>query len=120
MKGRRIVRFIWFGISIIVGLVLGLVAGWSKSVEKTNASFTSLRQDYQIDIVLMSAEIYNEDNDLGAAVDRLEYLETDNIVLFVQQAVLDAETIGYTKSDLNLMATLAQDLETKLGTGKSK
>ncbi len=121
MRGRRIVRYIWFGISIVVGLVLGLLAGWSKSADTSRASFSSLRQDYQVDIVLMVAEVYHKDQDLPAAKDRLEYLETDDIVLFVQQAVLDAETIGYTKSDLKWMAALAQDLEadSQSGSGNS-
>ena len=117
MRGRRIVRYIWFGISIVAGLVLGLLAGWSKSVNPSKASFSSLRQDYQIDIVLMVAEVYHKDQDLGAAKERLAYLNADDIVLFVQQAALDAETIGYARSDLKLMAALAQDLETDLQSG---
>jgi hypothetical protein len=117
MKERRIVRFIWFGITIIIGLVLGLLAGWSKSIKTSEASFSSLRQDYQIDIVLMVAEIYRGDEDLSAAEKRLAYLEADDIVLFVQQAVRDAETIGYAKSDIKMMNTLADDLEADLGIG---
>lgn len=122
MKNRRIVRFIWFGISILAGLALGLLLGWSKGEDRSSrSSFSGLRQDYQIDIVLMVSEIYHKDQDLSAARERLAYLDADDLVLYVQQAVTDAETIGYTKSDLKMMSALLKDLEADSlsGSGKS-
>lgn len=117
MSGRRIVRFIWFGISIVAGLVLGLLAGWSKSAGPSQTNFSSLRQDYRIDIVLMVAEAYHEDQDMNAAKDRLSYLNADDTLQFVQQAALDAKELGYAKVDLKLMAALAQDLDAEINSG---
>ncbi|MEM5774820.1 MAG: hypothetical protein AAGU05_07425 [Anaerolineaceae bacterium] len=114
MNGRRVVRFIWFGITIVIGLVLGLLAGWSRTIQTSDTSFSGLRQDYQIDMVLMTAEIYNHDHNIGAAQTRLDSLKPDDLLQFVQQAALDAEKIGYAAADIKMMNRLAEDLDVAL------
>jgi uncharacterized SAM-binding protein YcdF (DUF218 family) len=111
VKSRRIVRFIWFGLSILGGIGLGLLAGWSLfPVQYANTSPASLRSDYKIDYVLMTAEIYKSDGDLPAAQGRLAELGEENITRLAQQAALDARDLGYDTRDLNKLVSLAQDL----------
>lgn len=110
-KGRRIARFVWFGISIVLGLVLGLLAGWSRSVKVTDTSFVGLRHDYKVDIVLMVAEIYAKEQNLTTARNQLGYLNEEDIAAFVTQAVVDAEKLGYDKKDLKMLTNLAEDLQ---------
>ncbi len=112
MRSRRIVRYIWFIISIAAGAALGLFIGWSRPVDSANAPPTSLRTDYQLDVVLMIAEIYHQDGDLAAAQRRLIYLDPDDPVRFVQQAALDAHSIGYSTADLELIVSLSQAFTT--------
>jgi len=111
MNGRRFIRYIWFVISIVAGLALGLLAGWSRSLDIVNASPATLRQDFQLDIVLMVAEIYHQDSNLPDAQRRLAFLDPDDSLRFVQQAALDAHELGYTTDDLALIVALAQALE---------
>lgn len=114
MDDRRVVRFVWFGITIVIGLVLGLLAGWSRTIKTSDTSFAGLRQDYQIDLVLMTSEIYNHDKDIDAAQKRLESLQPEDMVKFVQQAAADAEKIGYAPADVKLINRLAKDLDVEL------
>jgi hypothetical protein len=111
MRSRRVVRFIWFGISILVGIAVGLLIGWSLlPVEYANTSPDSLRSDYRVDYILMVAEIYDKGGDIDAAVDWLDPLEGDHAVRMTQQAALDARDMGYEIADLELIVQLAQAL----------
>ena len=111
MDSRRVVRFIWFGISILVGIGLGLLVGWSLfPVQYANTSPASLRSDYKLDYLLMTAEIYQSDGNLADAQARLTILGEENITRLVQQAATDAGDRGYDTRDLNKIVHLAQDL----------
>jgi hypothetical protein len=110
VRSRRIVRFFWFVVSILLGAALGLLIGWSLPVENANPAPDTLRQDYQLDYVLMVAEVYQNDADLVAASRRLELLGADDILRYVQQATLTAQNIGYSTPDLELMVNLSQAL----------
>ena len=111
MDGRRAVRFVWFGISILVGIAAGLFIGWSLlPVEYANTTPESLRMDYKIDYILMVAEIYAAEEDAEAAIMWLEPLASDYSVRMVQQAALDARDLGYEITDLELIVKLSQAL----------
>jgi hypothetical protein len=111
VDSRRVVRFIWFGISILVGIGLGLLVGWSLfPVQYANTSPASLRSDYKLDYVLMTAEIYQSDGNLADAQARLAILGEENITRLVQQAATDASDLGFDTRDLNKIVHLAQDL----------
>ena len=103
-------RYVWFVISILAGTALGIFLGWSRPVDSANAPPESLRDDYQLDVVLMIAEIYQQDQDLPAAQHRLSFLNVEDPVRFVQQAALDAHEVGYSTADLELIVTLSQAL----------
>lgn len=111
MRNRRVVRFIWFAISILVGIAAGLFIGWSLlPVEYADVSPDSLRSDYRVDYILMVAEIYDEEGDIDDAIDWLDPLEGEYTVRMVQQAALDARDMGYDIADLELIVHLAQAL----------
>jgi len=78
-----------FFISLLTGVVLGIIAGlvygWVISpIEYTNGPVTALRQDYIEDYTVMVAEGYVADQNVGGAFERLRLLQTENIPLHVQ------------------------------------
>ncbi len=109
----RAKRFFWFFISILVGMVLGMVYGWMiNPVTYTNTTPDTLRADYKADYVLMVAEIYQKDQNIGLAARRLDLLGATTPLRQVQSAILTAEELGYSEADMDLLARLALALET--------
>lgn len=87
--------------------------GWVVSpVEYVDTTPETLRIDYKSDYVLMVAEAYSQEKDLAQAAQRLSYLGSDMPGQIVREAILFAESQGYTDSDVTLMRSLARDLET--------
>ena len=104
-------RVFWFSISIIIGIVAGLVFGWVAVPRRFAESAPStLRSDYKADYVLMIAEVYQKDKDLTLAVSRLALLGNDLPVRTVQEAIITASQLGYTRKDLQLLGKLSQAL----------
>jgi hypothetical protein len=104
----------WFGfiLAIIVGVAAGLFYGWRISpVEYVDTMPNTLRVDYKSDYVLMVAEAYSADKDLAQAVHRLSFLGTAQPSEIVREAILFAETQGYTDADIARMRSLSRDLE---------
>ncbi len=109
----RLSRFFWFLVSILLGLAAGLGIGWYvRPVPPGEAQPAALRGDYQADYVLMVAEIYDTDKDLPRAVQRLAGLSADAPARAAQQAVIRAGELNYDRRDLELLARLAQALQT--------
>src|SRR4030067_3460633 len=68
-------RWSKFLIALILGAVAGLFSGWVVNpVEYVDIAPQSLRVDYKTDYVLMIAEAYQVDHDMGIAVRRLARL----------------------------------------------
>jgi hypothetical protein len=106
-------RWIRFLIAIIIGAGLGLLYGWAVSpVEYVDTSPDSLRIDYKSDYVLMVAEAYQIEADMALAVRRLALLGSDPPTETVRQALLFAESQGYTDADVALIRKMLRDLET--------
>lgn len=104
-------RWVRFFIAILVGLGLGLYYGWVVSpVEFVDTIPTTLREDFQTDIVLMVAEIYQADGDLAAAVHRLAFLGERPPLEVTQAAVEFATQAGYSARDLDTLDNLLQAL----------
>ena len=106
---------------VAVGIGLGLFYGWViDPVKYVDTTPDSLRIDFKSDYVLMVAEAYNSDRDLGLAVSRLGLLGTKAPTDLVQQAVLfalDKDSQGkqhYIDADVALMQALLQALQTNL------
>lgn len=107
----RIGRILWFFISILAGLALGLLYGWviNPGVE-IQAPASSLRADYRADTVLLVAEIYASEQNPAQAAERLKLLGEGDPLSIVQQAILTAQDLNYPPADITLMASLAQAL----------
>ncbi len=110
----RIGRILWFIISILAGIAIGLLYGWviNPGVE-IQAPGSTLRADYRTDTVLMVAEIYAARQDATLAADQLKLLGEDDPVRIVQQAILTAQDLNYPAADITSMANLAQGLSLK-------
>ncbi|MDR3576458.1 MAG: hypothetical protein P4L50_21525 [Anaerolineaceae bacterium] len=108
-------RIFWFSFSIVIGITAGLVFGWVVEPRRFAESAPStLRADYKADYALMVAEVYQKDKDLTLAVSRLALLGNDLPVRTVQEAIITASELGYTRQDLQLLGKLSQALGSPL------
>jgi hypothetical protein len=106
-------RWIGFILAILLGAAAGMFYGWVVSpVKYVDTTPQTLRIDYKSDYVLMVAEAYSAEKDLARAVSRLASLGSDAPAEVVREAILFAESQGYTDVDVALMRSLARDLET--------
>jgi hypothetical protein len=81
-------RWTKFLLVIILGIAGGMLYGWYVNpVEYVDIAFESLREDYKTDYVLMTAEAYQVNHDLGAAVRRLALLDDIAPSEIVQKAI---------------------------------
>lgn len=109
----RAQRILWFLIAIAVGLAAGLLAGWV-FFPPANSGVTapdSLRSDYKADYVLMTAEIYAQDDNLDDAAARLQFLGSDQPLQYVQIAILTGQDLGYTQADMQALVNLFTALQ---------
>jgi hypothetical protein len=105
-------RWIGFIFSILVGVALGLAYGWIVSpVKYVDTSPDTLRIDYKTDYVLMVAEAYQNENDLGLAVRRLALLGNLSPAEVVEQAIQFAQKYGYAEADITRMQGLWSELQ---------
>ena len=106
-------RFSKFLIAVILGAAAGLFYGWVVNpVEYVDIAPTSLRQDYKTDYVLMVAEAYQVDKDLGQAVRRLAELSSSTPSDIVSTALSYALQHDYGTQDLSLLQALGEALLT--------
>lgn len=106
-------RWIKFLIAILVGIAAGLFYAWIISpVEYSNTTPDALDMQFKTDYVLMAAEAYRREGDLGLAVQRLARLGNPVPADMVRQAVTFAQKAGYNESDLTLMRALGDALVT--------
>ena len=105
-------RWIFFLLAIAFGVVLGLLYGWVVTpVEYVDTTPDTLRRDYKSDYVLMVAEAYKAEGDLGTALRRLALLGNHPPGDIVREATLFAESQGYSDLDVNLLRLLSTALE---------
>ncbi|MBI9047260.1 MAG: hypothetical protein JEZ06_22425 [Anaerolineaceae bacterium] len=111
-SNSRIIRYLWFSVSILIGVLLGFYFGWVlKPLKYTDMQLSQLREDYKADYVLMTAEIFSDDDNIQAAERRLGRLDANQTpVRITQQAILDGRAIHYSADDLELMVRLSQEL----------
>ncbi len=106
-------RWILFFITLAIGAAAGLYYGWViKPVQAPATTYSSLRDDYKADFVLMVAEAYRAEGDLNAAADRLALLGEQNPYAAVSASIRYAVRVGYSQIDLDLMQKLAGALQT--------
>jgi hypothetical protein len=106
-------RWFRFILVILIGLAAGLLYSLVfNPIKVTDAQPGALGVDYKTDYVLMVAEIYHSDQDLGMAIQRLAALGDTSPNEIVTQAILFAEKNGYLASDLSQMRNLSDGLLT--------
>ena len=105
-------RWVRFIISIGIGIGLGLLYGWViNPVDYVDTPPESLRIDFKGDYILMVAEVYYENGDLGLASQALKFLGQESNEEMVLEAIKFAEKEGYLDSDVELMRKLLKDLQ---------
>jgi hypothetical protein len=104
-------RWSKFLIALILGAAAGLFYGWVLNpVEYVDIAPQSLRVDYKTDYVLMVAEAYQVDHDMGLAVRRLARLGSSAPKEFVANALNYALQHDYAPQDLSLFQQLSEAL----------
>lgn len=106
-------RWAKFLIAVVFGAAVGLFYGWVLNpVEYVDIAPQSLRMDYKTDYVLMVAEAYQADHDLGLAVRRLARLASSAPTDIVANALSYALQHDYASQDLSLLQSLGENLLT--------
>jgi hypothetical protein len=106
-------RWAKFLIAVILGAAAGLFYGWVVNpVEYVDIAPESLRVDYKTDYVLMVAEAYQVDHNLGLAVRRLAQLGSSAPTDIAANALSYALQHEYVPEDLSLFQALGEALLT--------
>ncbi|MBP7228038.1 MAG: hypothetical protein KA988_02930 [Longilinea sp.] len=111
MRTRRLLAFL---LMIGLGVVAGLLLGWGPLARtgKSGLPLSSLRSDFRSDYVLMIAEVYAQDGNRTQALEQLQALDEQMTPLsLVQQAIIQAQSLGYSSHDIRTLADLAQALQ---------
>ena len=104
-------RWLSFLVVILIGFALGLFYTWRiNPIDYTESDPDTLRIDFKTDYVLMVAEVYTQERDIGNAVRRLTHLTLSPSDVIVSEAVQQAERFGYNNYDLVVMKLLLFDL----------
>ena len=104
-------RWSKFLIALFLGAAAGLFYGWVVNpVEYVDISPVILRVDYKTDYVLMVAEAYQVDHDMGLAVRRLAQIGSSAPKDIAANAMNYATQHDYAAQDLSLFQLLSEDL----------
>jgi hypothetical protein len=96
----------------VIGGLIGVYFGWVRTPVSINStSISALRSDYKTDYILMIAEVYASDNNINQAVASFSDLGDQPPLRYVQQAIIDAEKLGFSQQDLQLLAGLSSALQ---------
>jgi len=106
---NRVVRIVAFLLAIFVGILAGIFYGWvANPVRYVNTTPDTLRYDYQADFVLMIAEIYQQEDNIGLAAHRLSLLGSNETPLrHVQIAIETARKLNYSSQDIDTLGKLS-------------
>ena len=108
----RFVRLIWFILSIVAGVGIGLAYGWLvKPAGYGGTQPATLRADYKTDYVLMVAEVFQKEGSEALAAHRLSELSSDTPIRTVQAAILAARQLDYSQRDMDTLAHLADVMQ---------
>lgn len=109
MRKRRVLFFV---IAMMFGAAAGIGYGWwVRPMTYTQGNLSNLRIDYRADYVLMVAGIYNREQNLDEARTRLEQLDPGSPERAAREALINAGQLGYSQTDLQLLADLVQVIE---------
>ncbi len=110
MDSERRRRWLFFLLSILIGLAGGLFYGWVlRPVQYRDTTPDTLRPDYKADFVLMVAEAWQAHHDRELAQQYLALLGGDPAQQ-VAEALAYASEVGYGPEDLHRLRLLLQAL----------
>ncbi len=102
-------RFFFFFLAVLVGIAAGVAYGWMlRPMFYSQANLSSLRVDFRTDYALMTAEILHREDNLEEARQRLQALGPDAPDRYASEALISAGQLGYSQSDLQLLADLVE------------
>lgn len=105
-------RWTLFFIVLIISLGIGLYYGWViNPVQYEDTSLQTLRMDYKTDYTLMVAEVYEENQDVTWAMNRLTLLGYASPTECLTESLSFASQAGYTLPDMYLLRDLKNALE---------
>jgi hypothetical protein len=105
-------RWLKFFLTILFGLIIGLVYGWVISpVQYRDTTPVTLRYDFRTDYVLMVAEIFNSSQDVDQAIRQLAQLGSDPPVDLAIESLAYAAQMGYSPEDMILIQNLATAIQ---------
>ncbi|KXK15379.1 MAG: hypothetical protein UZ14_CFX002000399 [Chloroflexi bacterium OLB14] len=110
MSSSNILKVI---IAIAIGAGIGLIYGWViDPIEYVDVTPNILRQDYQIDYVLMTAEAYHYDFDAQIAAKRLAILGSESPAEIVAKALQYANNNNFSELEIQSLQTLLTAMQT--------
>jgi hypothetical protein len=102
-------RFFWFFLTILFGLLIGFYFGWVRTPTSIGTTqLSNLRSDYLADYVLMAAESYEQHQNLAYTTSQLVLLGDQHPLRYIQKAIIIAEKLDFSRKDLEKLAMLAQ------------
>ena len=105
-------RWVFFFLSFALGLGLSLFFGWVISpVEYKDNAPAALRIDYQTDYTLMVAEIFQHDQNIELAAQRMTTLGTRPPSEIANQSLNFAKQNGYSSADVAYLQDLVLALQ---------
>ena len=97
---------------LVLGIAVGLLYGWViQPVEIIESTPDTLRDDYRADLILMIAEAYEHEADLGLALQRFERLELEPAVVTLETAITYANDHNFKVLEIQRLNDLLSDLE---------
>lgn len=110
MSSSNIIKII---IALAIGIAIGLIYGWViDPIEYVDVTPNLLRQDYQVDYVLMTAEAYQKDFDSELAARRLAILGSESPASITSNALEYAIANNFTQNEIQLLQTLLTAMQT--------
>lgn len=98
-------------IAALLGVAIGLYLGWVQfPARAANSPPTSLEVRYRDDYTLMIASAYRTDGDLMGALERLRFLEVENIPAYVQDVTERYITSSRDLESIRTLVALAEGL----------
>ena len=100
-------RWFPFLLVLLFGIALGIAYGWViDPVQFVDTTPETLRADYQADYILMVAEIYQSEQDMQFAAQRIAMLGSAPPAQLCAQAAATARDLNFPPADIELIKQL--------------
>jgi hypothetical protein len=107
-----ILRWLFFVISIAIGIGLGLYYGWVVSpIQYIDTTPTTLRADFRADYTLMVAETFQRDKNIENAARYLANLGGQPPLQITSEALNFAQQNKFNPADISLLQNLSAALQ---------